>query len=304
MWGLDWLSWPGLGMLGGQMTLPTWAVAAGVGLLVLFFLIALFRARFVRMVVALAVLAVLAGGAYAYLERGRLDERRALEARLAQLNSQALGAGSTLACLSAPMPDPAEAGCEKAVFASPEDVAAGLAYTAARLMLLSDGVAYSRRDASFDAPLSDLRRSVERDRLGFVSNVLIVRDSCTAERCESLSLLRDANRVRANMRENAFQTILARHSSTWQPRNVRPQVLSGGATSGAITSPPTYTTGMPPAGFTPSEAVAPAQVATPAAEPNRPAANPAPVRPPPRPPVQARSPSAPTQLPSPPPRPQ
>jgi len=304
MWGLDGLGWPGFATLGGQITLPTWAVVLCATLLLLFLLIALFRVRFVRIVMALSILALACGAVWAYLDRDRIDERRSLEARLAALQAQALEAGSVLACLTMPLTDMTEAGCEKAVFSSPEDIAASLSFVSARLALLSDGLTFAtKRDPEFDTRLTHLRRGLEQDRFGLVANVLVVRDGCTADRCDALLLFKDANRVRASMRDNLFQNAVARHSPGWQPRYARQQT-STAAPPASPASPPLYAPApLPgPMTFVPTEPTGAAGQPTPPDAAASAAATPR--RPPARAPVQARSPTAPLPLPSPPPRPQ
>lgn len=302
MWGLDGLGWPGFATLSGQVTLPAWAVALAAALLVLFLLIALFRVRFVRIVMALSILALTCGAVWAYLDRDRIDERRALEARLSALRGQALETGSVLACLTVPLTEATDAGCERAVFASPEDVAASLSYVAARLSLLSEGVTFTKRDPEFDTRLIHLRRVLEQDRFGLVANVLTVRDGCSPDRCDAFAMLKDANRVRSNMRDNVFQAAIARHSPGWQPRYPRQQTSST-APSANLASPPLFAPTPPPGPmtFVPSE---PTGTAGQGASPEQAAPATAPPRRAVRPPVQARSQPAPLPLPSPPPRPQ
>src|SRR5438128_2395948 len=66
--------------------------------------------------------------------------RRALEARANELTLRALEPGSTLACLDGVVNPTIEDACEKALFASPEKIAAAVSYVDARLALLADGL--------------------------------------------------------------------------------------------------------------------------------------------------------------------
>ena len=75
----------------------------------------------------------------------RAAERRALAQRDAELTAQALAPGSALACLDAAAGEAVENACEKTVFAGPQATAAAVAYMAARLTLLADGLAFARR---------------------------------------------------------------------------------------------------------------------------------------------------------------
>ncbi len=147
-------------------------------------------------------------------------ERRNLEMRAAQLMAQVLAPGSPLACLDATGGENVEAACEKALFAAPATVAAASSYTAARLTLLSDIAAHIRAGGNLDSVLPSLRRALEADRFGFVAHALAIRDGCTSSRCEALALLRDPERVRANLSEQTFDRYLDRYLPLWgQPEN-------------------------------------------------------------------------------------
>jgi hypothetical protein len=160
----------------------------------------------------LAVVSVLAR--MAQDERGA--ERRALAQRSAELTAQALAPGSTLACLDGAAGEAVENACEKAVFAGPQSTAAAVAYMAARLTLLSDGLAFARySDADFAATLSGLRRAVELDRFGIAAHVLAMRDGCTAERCAALALLGDANVIKSNLKAQVFDQYVSRYAADW-----------------------------------------------------------------------------------------
>jgi hypothetical protein len=142
--------------------------------------------------------------------------RRAIEARAADLTARAIESGSALACLDGLAGETVETACEKALFAHPETVAAAVSYTAARLELLSDIADYARlRDADVKTSLIVLRRSLESDRFGFVAHVLAARDGCTREGCETLSLLRDASRVRANLGTRLLDRYLQHYAAEW-----------------------------------------------------------------------------------------
>jgi len=135
-------------------------------------------------------------------------ERRNLEMRAAQLTAQVLAPGSPLACLDATGGENVEAACEKALFAAPATVAAGSSYTTARLTLLSDIAAHVKAGGNLDSVLPSLRRALEADRFGFVAHTLAMRDGCTSGRCEALAMLRDPERVRANLSAQTFDRYL------------------------------------------------------------------------------------------------
>ena len=60
----------------------------------------------------------------------------------------AIAPGSALSCLDEMAGEAVSTACEKAVFASPEAVAAAVKYVAAQLALLKDGTAYAMQDSA------------------------------------------------------------------------------------------------------------------------------------------------------------
>jgi hypothetical protein len=160
----------------------------------------------------LAVVSIL--GRMAQDERGA--ERRALAQRSAELTAQALAPGSTLACLDGAAGEAVENACEKTVFAEPHSTAAAVAYMAARLTLLADGLAFARHgDPDFAATLSGLRRAIELDRFGVAAHVLAVRDGCTAERCAAFALLGETNVIKSNLKAQVFDQYVSRYAADW-----------------------------------------------------------------------------------------
>src|SRR5205807_8737930 len=122
-------------------------------------------------------------------ERDRADERHALDQRAADLVGRAIVPGSAIACLEATNTETVEGACERAVFASPDTVAAATAYLSARLSLLAHAHEYtSRRDQGYEATIAGLRRTIAADRYGLASQVLSVRDGCTADACDAFGL--------------------------------------------------------------------------------------------------------------------
>ncbi|MGB8741900.1 MAG: hypothetical protein WCD52_17170, partial [Xanthobacteraceae bacterium] len=143
-------------------------------------------------------------------------ERRALETRAAELNVRALAPASPLACLDGLAGENVEAACERALFATPATVATATTYVAARLALLADITAYTKRGGgNIDGALLPLRRGLEADRFGFVAHMLAVRDGCTSNNCTTLALLRDASRVRANLGDDALDRYLDHYLTAW-----------------------------------------------------------------------------------------
>ena len=191
--------------------------ALTVGLLVLAFLRPDLARRLLLPVAALAIFGL---GIIAIVDRmaegERFAERRALAQRSAQLTGEAMAPGSTLACLDGAAGETVENACEKTVFAGPQSTAAAVAYMAARLTLLSDGLAFARHsDPDFAVSLDGLRRAIELDRFGIAAHVLAVRDGCTAERCDAFALLDDANVIKSNLKAQVFDQYVSRYAANW-----------------------------------------------------------------------------------------
>lgn len=272
---------PAVDYAAGTILLPFWAAAAAAALLLLLLFLAAFRAGFgdaVGSIFRVALIAVIAVVAWTFInrfaERDRADERRALDQRLADLTARALAPGSTLGCLEAGLGEAVEGGCEKALFASPETVGAAVNYVAARWSLLVDGIDFAgRKDPSYEAAIEGVRRALESDRFGFVAQMLTVREGCTALKCEAMSALRDANRVRANLGERTFDGLVARNAAGWSARS-RP----GGAPVAAMPgSAPTVGLNFPSASSIPPVSIMSSEPPAPAAPP---AAAPGPANPP------------------------
>ncbi len=156
--------------------------------------------------------ALLANGA----ARERSAERRALEARAAQLSAQALSPGSPLACLDAAIGDTIETACTRTLFASPAYLADAISYVAAQFALLSDMTAYADRGGKdIGATLEPLRRSLEADPFGILAHVLSMRNSCTADKCPPLRLLRDPSHVRTNLIAQTLDRYVDQYRDAW-----------------------------------------------------------------------------------------
>jgi hypothetical protein len=207
----------------GGSALRLWVAAGSAALLVFVCALAFdwTRTRTVARVAAVIIGAGLGGMlAWAFLNaagaRDNGAERRALETRAAELNVRALAPGSPLSCLDGLSGDSVETACEKALFATPANVAMATTYVAARLALLADVAAYTQHGgANIDGVLVPLRRGLETDRFGFVAHMLAVRDSCTSDHCQALSVLRDPSKVRANLAGETLDHYLDRYVVAW-----------------------------------------------------------------------------------------
>lgn len=206
--------------LNGLLSTPL-VLGALAALLAVLLILAVMRVGMARrLLFPVAVLVVASVGVMALLDRmaetDRAAERRALTQRYAQLTAQALVPGSTLACLDGVAGDAVETACEKTVFGGPQNTAAAVAYMAARLTLLGDGMAFARHgDPDFAAALAGLRRAIELDRFGIAAHVLAVRESCTAERCDAFALLQDANVIKSNLKAQVFDQYVSRYAADW-----------------------------------------------------------------------------------------
>ncbi len=150
------------------------------------------------------------------VSRDQLLERQRLDLRAAELTSRALAPGSPLACLDGIVVAAIEKPCEATLFASPSNVAAATAYTAARLALLADGMAYVRtKDRGYANALVGLQRALASDRFGLVAHVLAMRDGCTSDRCAAYALFRNPDQIRANLAAQTFTSFINRYAANW-----------------------------------------------------------------------------------------
>jgi hypothetical protein len=172
---------------------------------------------------------------YALLERSmrndQVAERRAIEARAAELTARSLASGSALGCLDAVANTLVEDACERPLFASPEAVAAAVAYVDARLSLLAASAPLADRDPSYKPVFERLRRGLEADRYGLVAHVLMTR-GCNGADCAELRLLRDPARVVSNMKSHVFEASIGAHALAW------PAGSGATATASATTAGP------------------------------------------------------------------
>jgi hypothetical protein len=203
---------------------PLWSVVLVAIALAVLLAARLSRASFlgiVAVVIALAVVGALAaGGYYSYLqyeETRRLDERRALDERVEALFSKTIEPDSVFACIDgSPAPAMLEA-CERSLFAEPARVAAAVAIVTQRIAFLDDAIAFAeQRDPDYAKRIESMRNSIEADPYGFVAFVLSVEHRCTPDSCARFALLRDAERVKENMRVRRLEAYLAKHSTTWR----------------------------------------------------------------------------------------
>ena len=193
---------------------------------------------------------------YALLERSmgndQAAERRAIEARTAELTARSLASGSALGCLDAVANMLVEEACERPLVASPEAVAAAVVYVDARLSLLAASAALADRDPSYQPVLERLRRGLEADRYGLVAHVLMTR-GCNGADCAELRLLRDPARVVANMKSLVFEASIGAHALAWPANSSGATATAPLATTGAALRTPALSS-VPPMSGAPGSA--------------------------------------------------
>jgi hypothetical protein len=257
---LDWL--PGLDLSTGTFTLPLWAVGLAVALFIALLVIAVLRSglsEFGNLAFRAAVILIAVAFGWIYInrtgEQDRLAERRALDNRATELVTRAIAPGSAIGCLEATNTETVEGSCERAVFASPETVAAATAYIGARISLLADAHEYVKRDQSYETQIAGLRRTVAADRYGLSSQVLSVRDGCTADACDAFGLVYDDKKLKANLRDRLFDVTVGRYAVNWPLRTrstSQPTATSPGA---SVTFPSMQS--MPPVNSSATNAAEP-----------------------------------------------
>jgi hypothetical protein len=167
---------------------------------------------------AISALAFFASAAWLTNYLGLIEERRAIETRLSELRGRALNVGSPLACLEQ-TGGAVDAACAQKLFASPETLAAANSYISAQFDLLLAASRYSGpRSPQFNDAIGALETSLQQDTFGIAANVLVMRNGCTAERCEALAAFQHPARLRTNIRERIFEANVARHAGAWREK--------------------------------------------------------------------------------------
>lgn len=217
--------------------LPMWLTLAAAGFFAAVLLVTLFRAERSVANGALTVITLLAIGiAVATMMRASGGTTGpAPDVQLAA--STALPA---LACLDGLAGENVENACEKALFASPDAVAAAVSYTAAQVTRLAAAGAAAPGKA-MSPELSALRRTVERDRYGLVAQVLMTRDGCTtAAPCPFFQSLTNSAQISSNMSERLYDGFVGRYAPSWNIASAAPAAVSA-----AAANPVTPVAGLP-----------------------------------------------------------
>jgi hypothetical protein len=231
----------------GSFTMPLWALAILLALLVLFAAFAIARGaagRAFRGLIIIAVLGFAGWIAWSLLGRSaqteKMAERQNFEQRAATLAASARAPGVALACLGGMAGEQVEAACERAVFATPDSVASAVNYVAAQVALLSEALDAERRNnADYDTLITPMLHGLEADRYGIVAHVMLQRENCAADQCDDLGLLRDPNRVRANLQEKPFNALVAKYAPSWATMRLGPVADFSRALPAAVPGGPT-----------------------------------------------------------------
>lgn len=195
--------------------------------------------------VALSVVAVVNTMTQESKNEREAADRRALVQRSAELNLGAMQPGSVLSCLDAGAGDAVENACEARVFADPRTAAGAVAYTAARLALLSEVHA---TQPSLLSAMAGARRAIELDRYGIAAHVLAMREGCTAENCAAFAYLRDVTALKANLKAQVYDQYVSRYAAGWNAPEKQVPVAAApvpGPAVAAVPGEPSQPTGMP-----------------------------------------------------------
>jgi hypothetical protein len=237
---MDWASWSAsLDQFLHSPNLPMWAAIAAAALVALIVVISLLRADRSVANGALVVITLVAIGLAGFASYRGINLGRA-NSDVITADRAGLGkAAPALACVDDLAGDLVQAACEKALFGSPELVAAAVSYASARLARLTALGDVAAADKQMTPDLARLRRSIERDRYGLVAYVLAAQDHCQANDCAAYRSLTDHSRIAANMNDHVYETMVKRYAPTWG--------LPGAATAAA---PPAAATAPVLAGVT------------------------------------------------------
>lgn len=240
-------------------SLPMWLTLAAAGFFAVVLLVTLFRAERSLANGALTVITLLAIG-IAVATMMRASGGAAGPAADVQQAASASSALPALACLDGLAGESVENACEKALFASPDSVAAAVSYTAAQISRLA-AAGNATAGKALSPELSALRRTVERDRYGLVAQVLMTREGCTtAAPCPFFQSLINPTQISSNMNERLYDGFVGRYAPSWNTAATAPAAAPVAALPPGTVAPP----GKPVSGDFPSAAsIPPINIMTP-----------------------------------------
>ena len=183
-------------------------------------------------------------------------DEASVRSAITQLSGAAVVSLPALACVDDLAGDVVLAACERVLFGSADSVAAAVSYAASRLDQLTAHGAVTTADKTPRDQIT-LRRSIERDRYGLMSYVLLARDQCEPAACAAFASLSDRSKIVANMDERVYAGLIARYAPGWNT----PAAAMTGALSGL---PPSVPTGKPTtADFPSANSIPPITIMTP-----------------------------------------
>lgn len=280
---MNWASVTSVDQFWGSSSFPMWLTLAAAAFFAILVLLTLVRADKSVANVVLTVITLLAiGVAAAATIRGfGPDGGQALGSK--NLSVPVNVAMPALSCIDGLAGDVVEVACEKALFSTPDAVAAAVSYTASEISRLRSFGDVAAANSVMSPELQTLRRAVERDRYGLVAHVLVARDHCRSSDCAAFQSLTDRSQVVENMKERTYEKLVMRYTSTWDAPAAAANAAEpggGAAPTPAFASEPT---GKPTtAEFPTSASIPPVSIMTP-----EPPAGAAPPSPPPAPPSAA-----------------
>ncbi|RED32639.1 hypothetical protein BJ123_112115 [Rhodopseudomonas thermotolerans] len=214
---MDWAAWSAsLDRILHSPNFSMWATVAVAAFVALLVMITLLRADKSVANGALVVITLGAIGLAGYIVF-RTPSTTVTGATMVALD----GSGPTakampaLACVDDLAGDLVLSACEKALFSSPETVAAAVSYAAAQLGRLTALGDVAAADKRMTPQLARLRRAVERDRYGLIAYVLASQDRCQTSDCPAFRSLTDTTRIVANMGDHLYETTLTRYAPSW-----------------------------------------------------------------------------------------
>jgi hypothetical protein len=252
-----------LDQISRSSTFPMWLTLTAAGFFALILLVTLLRAEKSIANGALTMITLLAIGiAVAATTRG-FGPDGGTASQDAPSSPQISVSLPALSCIDDLAGDSVETACEKALFGSPDSVAAAVSYAASRLSRLSAFGDVAAANRSMTPELEALRRSVERDRYGLIAHVLVVREHCEPSHCTAFRALTNYNQVASNMAERTYDGLISRYEPSW---NAPVATVAALAQPSAPPSPQPLpgTTGKPTTADFPSAAsIPPVNIMTP-----------------------------------------
>jgi hypothetical protein len=238
-------------------TFPMWLTLAAAAAFALVLVVTLFRADrsvangaltvITLLAVAVAAAATMRGG------EGNVTPRAPM-----QVNASM----PALSCIDDLAGDSVETACEKALFASPDSVAAAVSYAASQIGGLTSFGDVAAANKVMTPELRALRRAVERDRYGLVAHVLASRDRCTSTNCPAFQSLTDHQQISSNIDEKTYDGLVTRHAAAWGA--VVNAAGPAAAAAAMVEAPPSVPTGKPTtADFPSSSSIPPVSIMTP-----------------------------------------